>query len=99
MNQLVMDSDEKYNQNERISICYDISTQLRGFQNEQGVAVNLLNDEYSFVKPMKKIFNDYIHDGKARNNVIMDFEEIGKKIEFTLPIYKSKKPMFVIRMK
>ena len=93
------DSDTKYNQNERISICYDIATQLRGFQNEQGVAINLFNDEYSYVKPMKKIFNEYIHDGKARNNIIMDFEEIGKKIEFTLPIYKHKKPLCVIRMK
>jgi negative regulator of genetic competence, sporulation and motility len=83
-----------YSQNERIKIVIDIVKKLVNYKTENGI-VNLYNDEYSYVSEFKKISNDYIHNEKTYSG-ILEFVEIGKKIEYYLPIRKKNKPKFII---
>jgi negative regulator of genetic competence, sporulation and motility len=83
-----------YSQNERIKIVIDIVKKLVNYKTENGI-VNLYNDEYSYVSEFKKISNDYIYNEKTYSG-ILEFVEIGKKIEYYLPIRKKNKPKFII---
>ena len=86
-----------YSQNERIKIVLDIVKKLVNYNTEGGI-INLYNDEYSYVKEFKKITNDYIHNEKTYSG-ILEFVEIGKKLEYYLPIRKKNKPKFIILKK
>ena len=85
---------EYYSQNERIKIVLDIVKKLVNYSTEGGI-INLYNDEYSYVKEFKQIKNDYIHNEKTYYG-ILEFLEIGKKLEYYLPIRKKNKPKFII---
>jgi hypothetical protein len=86
-----------YTKEERLKICTDIAQQLKFYKSKNG-AVNLFNDSYSFVKPLKQIFNDYIKN-ETEFRGFLDFDEIEKKIEYHFPISKNQQPLFVIRIK
>jgi len=88
---------EYYSQNERIKIVVDIVKKLVNYSTEGGI-INLYNDEYSYVKEFKQITNDYIHNEKTYSG-ILEFVEIGKKLEYYLPIRKKNKPKFIILKK
>ena len=49
---------EERSEQEKVSICTDIAKNLKEFENEKGQKVNLFNNEYSFVKELKKLFNE-----------------------------------------
>ena len=85
---------EYYSQNERIKIVVDIVKKLVNYNTEGGI-INLYNEEYSYVKEFKQITNDYIHNEKTYSG-ILEFVEIGKKLEYYLPIRKKNKPKFII---
>ena len=85
---------EYYSQNERIKIVVDIVKKLVNYNTEGGI-INLYNEEYSYVKEFKQITNDYIHNEKTYSG-ILEFLEIGKKLEYYLPIRKKNKPKFII---
>jgi hypothetical protein len=88
---------EFYNETEKIEICVDISKKLKFFENKNGT-VNLLNDSYTYVPKLKKIFKEYIkgtHDQKG----VLEFEEIGKQIHYHFPVSKKKKAIFKIKIK
>jgi len=87
-----------YSEKEKLEICLDISKQLKFYKNDQGVVVNLFNDNYTFVPKLKKIFSDYIK-GKTEYTGIMEFEEIGKQIVYSFPVNKKKTATFVIKIK
>jgi hypothetical protein len=87
---------EYYSQEEKIEICTDIANRLKRFQGQHG-PVNLFNESYSFVKPLKKIFNDYIH-GNTYFKGTLEFVEIGKTIEYHFPLTRNHNPLFVIKM-
>lgn len=89
---------ENKNQLEKTKICIDIANRLKNFKNEQNISVNLFNENYTFVPKLKKIFNEYIH-GSTYYKGKLEFEEIGKYIEYHLPISKNKNPLFVIKLK
>ena len=87
-----------YSEKEKVEICLDISKKLKFYENKDGMTVNLFNESYSFVKPLKNIFSEYIKDSKDYSGTL-EFEEIGKQIKYHLPISKKKKATFVIKMK
>ena len=87
-----------YSQKEKITLCTDIANNLKNFKNEQGIPVNLFNENYSFVKILKSIFNEYIHGDNYFKGTLV-FEEIGKNIDYHLPLTKNFKPLFVIKIK
>ena len=81
---------------QKLQITLDIVQKLRAFEGPHG-PVNLFNDEYSFVPELKKIFKEYIKSDKQFKGTL-EFKEIGKFIEYRLPIMNTKQPLFVIRM-
>jgi hypothetical protein len=86
-----------YSQEEKVQITVDIAKKLKYFETQSGQIVNLFNTNYMYVPKLKKIFNDYIH-GNTELRGTLEFEEIGKKIEYRFPIYKKYNPLFVIRI-
>jgi hypothetical protein len=88
----------KLTEQEKVSICTDIAKNLKEFENEKGQKVNLFNNEYSFVKELKKVFNEYIHNETSLKGSL-HFVEINKKIDYYFPLYKNEEPLFVIRIK
>jgi len=87
---------EYLTQLDKVKITVDIANKLRNFEGPNG-KVNLFNEEYSFVKSLKKIFNDYIHSDKQFKGTL-EFEEINKKIEYILPNTNKRQPLFVIKI-
>ncbi len=90
--------ENNYTQQERVAICSDIATNLKQFENAKGEKVNLFNETYSFVLELKRLFNEYIHNEISLKGSL-DFVEIGKKIDYYLPLYKKHQHLFVIRIK
>jgi hypothetical protein len=92
-----------YTQKERLQIVLDIASKLKNFKSKDGSIINLYNENLcSFIIELKQIFSNYIKQDE--NNLIemkgtLLFEEIGKNIEYLLPIKKNKKSLFVIRGK
>lgn len=88
---------ENLSQADKTLISIHIVSKLKNFNGPNG-AVNLYNDEYSFVPKLKKILKDYIYGDRGYHGSL-DFLEIGKVIDYSLPQMKNKDPLFVIRMK
>jgi len=86
-----------YTRQEKLDIVLSITNKLIHFEGKDGQIINLFNESYSFVPKIKTIFNDYINGEKEYRGVV-EFEEIGKKIEYRFPIYKKYNPLFVIKM-
>ena len=88
----------KFNQIEKVQIVLDIVKKLQNYTNDQGIVVNLYNENYSFVPIFKKICNDYIHSDIEYSGSL-DFLEIDKKIKYFLPINRKNKALFIIKIK
>lgn len=87
---------EYLTQIDKVKITVDIANKLRNFEGPNG-KVNLFNGEYSFIKELKRIFNDYIHSDKQFKGTL-EFVEINKKIDYFLPNTNKRQPLFVIRI-
>ena len=88
-----------YTKKERLEIVLDIAKKLKNFKCKNGEIMNLYDDCYSFIIEFKKICNDYVNqedDKVIEYKGELEFEEIGKRIEYMFPA-KNKKPLFVIR--
>ena len=89
--------ENTYSQQEKVKICMDIIFKLKNFKNPQNIPVDLFNENYTFVKTIKTIFNDYIR-GDTYFKGTVEFEEIGKQINYHLPLTKNHKPLFFIKI-
>ena len=87
-----------YTKKERLNIVLDIINKLKMFNLNDGTTIDIYNSNYSFINEFKLITNNYIKDGLHVKG-FLEFEEIGKKIEYIFPEKNYKKPLFVIRMK
>jgi hypothetical protein len=85
-----------YTCEERINIIIDIMKKLKNFKLMNGEIINLYNNEYTFIKELKIISNEYIRNGKEQKGKLF-FEEIGKNVEYIFPEKSYKKSLFVIR--
>jgi hypothetical protein len=92
-----MNQENSYTVSEKVAICTDIGFKLKNFENKKG-KVNLFNENYTFVSKLKQIMNDYIKGDQEYSGTLL-FEEINKKIKYSFPVNKSKKPLFVIKIK
>ena len=86
-----------YSEKEKVEICLDIAKQLKFFENKNGT-INLFNDTYTFVPKLKTIFKEYIK-GVSDFKGTLEFEELGKVINYHFPIAKKKKAVFMIKLK
>ena len=87
---------ELYSQDEKLELTIGIVKKLKFYECNDGQIIDLYKDSYSYVPILKKVFNDYIK-GETEFKGQVFFEELGKKIEYRLPIYKKYNPLFVIR--
>jgi predicted transcriptional regulator len=87
-----------YTKKERLDIVLDIINKLKNFKLKDDSIIDIYNSNYSFINEFKIITNNYIKDGLQIKGVL-EFDEIGKKIEYIFPQKNYKKPLFVIRMK
>ena len=87
-----------YTDIERLNIIMDIMNKLKHFTLNDGQIIDLYNSNYLFISKLKEIANIYIKNGHTQKG-FLDFDEIGKKIEYNFPEKNYKKPLFVIRIK
>jgi len=88
---------ENYTRSEKVEICLNIANSLKEYRGKDDTPINLFNETYSFVVALKKLFNEYIN-GETYFRGTLDFIEIGKKIDYHLPLTRNHNPLFVIRM-
>jgi len=89
---------EYLNQQQKIDITLSIAKKLKFYETPKGGIINLWNNQYTFIPKIKEIFKNYIY-GDIQISGELYFEEIGKYIEYRLPVLNTKKPLFVIRIK
>ena len=82
---------------EKLDIVMDMVSKLKNYKNDRGEPTNLMNDHYTFVNKLKKIMNKYVREEGGEYKGFLDFEEIGKKIEYYFPASNKISPILVIR--
>ena len=82
-------------QQEKLEIVMDLIKKLQHFETNVGPQ-DIFLSHYTYVDNCKKMFNDYIRNDVRQKGKFM-FEEIGKYIEYDLPVNKRGQPLFVIR--
>ena len=85
-----------YSQSDKVKIIIDIANQLKNFPTVNENTINLFMEQYTYYDEWKHISNKYIKSDVVMKGTIL-FEEIGKKIEYYLPIVKGEDPLFVMR--
>jgi hypothetical protein len=88
---------EYYSPKEKLKIVMDIVSKLRYYKNPRGDSVNLMNERYSFVSTLKEIMNKYVREERSEYKGFLEFDEIGKKLEYFFPARTNKEPSLVIR--
>lgn len=86
-----------YTADEKLKIVMDMVSKLRYYKNERGEPVNLMNEHFTFVSKLKEIMNKYVKEEKSEYKGFLEFEEIGKKLEYYFPASNKKDPTLVIR--
>ena len=82
-------------QQEKLEIVMDLIKKLQHFETNVGPQ-DIFLSHYTYVDNCKKMFNDYIRNDVRQKGKFM-FEEIGKYIEYDLPVNKRGQPLFVIK--
>ena len=86
-----------YTAEDKLKIVMDMVSKLRYYKNERGEPVNLMNEHFTFVSKLKAIMNKYVKEEKSEYKGFLEFEEIGKKLEYYFPASNKKDPTLVIR--
>lgn len=86
-----------YTAQEKLEIVMDMVSKLRYYKNDRGEPVNLMNENFSFVSKLKEIMNKYVREDGSEFKGFLEFEEIGKKLEYYFPASNKKDPTLVIR--
>ena len=86
-----------YTAKEKLEIVMDMVSKLRYYKNERGEPVNLMNEHFTFVSKLKEIMNKYVREHGSEYKGFLEFEEIGKKLEYHFPASNKNDPTLVIR--
>jgi len=86
-----------YTSQEKLEIVMDMVSKLRYYKNDRGEPVNLMNEHFTFVPTLKEIMNKYVREDGGEYKGFLEFEEIGKKLEYNFPANNKKDPTLVIR--
>lgn len=84
---------------ERIELARPIITRLENFPTKTGTTINLYAMEYPATRRLREIFTRYIEQtgGMSGEYGKISFPEMGRKIEYLLPIRRGVKPLFVLK--
>lgn len=91
---------QRYTKNERLSFIMDIINSLRSFRGENGDIVNLYNEEYTAIKSLKSVFDDYLTQNEETSvsfEGTIKFEELNRKLQYRLPAFAPHKPMIMLK--
>lgn len=91
---------QRYTKNERLTFIMDIINSLRSFRGENGEAANLYNEEYSAIKQLKAIFDEYLNqpdDTSVSFEGTIKFEELNRKLQYRLPAFSPHKPLLLMK--
>lgn len=88
------------NKKERLEVVLEIAKKLREFPTSTGTTIDLYNGYYDAIHEIKSVFNQYVNQDDTQliefsGNI--DFPELGRKIEYVLPIEKRINSLFVLR--
>ena len=86
-----------YTSQEKLEIVMDMVSKLRYYKNDRGEHVNLMNEHFTFVNKLKEIMNKYVREDGSEYKGFLEFEEIGKKLDYHFPASNKKDPTLVIR--
>lgn len=93
----------KKTREERLEIVLDIVKKLSKFPTTTGTYINLYEINCPAMNEIKIIFNRYINQDDSTPELLVGetgkikFPEIGRKIEFILPIKKTIPPTFILK--
>ena len=90
----------RYTKNERLSFIMNVINSLRSFRGENGDVVNLYNEEYSAIKSLKTIFDEYLNQNDTRSvsfEGTIKFEELNRKLQYRLPAFAPHNPMIMLK--
>lgn len=83
-----------YTKQERLQIVLNIINQLKNYECPDGEIIDIFKDSYSYKNEFQKLLNDYVKQDennlKEFNGKIF-FEEIGRYLQYKLPIKTYKK--------
>ncbi len=92
---------------ERLQHVIEICKKLRHFPisavyRNESLYMDLYSSEYQAIVTIKKVFHDYVNQDDDTCTLRgfsgkIPFPEIGRKIEYILPIKKYANPLFVLR--
>jgi hypothetical protein len=100
---------KKLNKQDRILIVLDIAKKLRQFpkktcfMNDPHPYVDLYCESYTAIHELKHIFASYVNQDDTKQDTLKSFsgtimfDEIGRRIEYVLPIRKHNQPLFVLK--
>lgn len=97
---------------ERVQLVLDIVRKLKQFpkasidgaiRSTDELYINLYDTEFPAIVQVKQIFTEYIQQDDMKPRCLtgfagkIQFPEIGRTIEYSLPIRKLAQPLFVLR--
>ncbi len=90
----------KRNKQERLKVVLEICKKLKTFPTSTGSTLDLYNSYYDAIHEVKQVFNEYINQDES--NLVtfsgkVDFPEMGRTIEYILPIKEGINSTFVFR--
>jgi hypothetical protein len=94
----------KRNRAERVELVVYLATLLKNYPVQHGQHLDLYNSEFPAIKDLKKQFTEFINQDDSNPKLLIGasgkvpFPEMGRKIEYILPIKKSARPFLVFRV-
>jgi hypothetical protein len=92
------------NRAERVELVVYLATLLKNYPAQPGQHLDLYNSEFHAIKELKEQFNEFINQDDSKPESLkrasgkVPFPEMGRKIEYILPIKKNSRPFLVFRV-
>lgn len=96
--------NNKRNREERVELVVYLAKLLQKYPVEHGKHIDLYKSDFPAIKKLKQQFLEFINQDDSNPKVLIGasgkvpFPEIGRKIEYILPIKKSARPFLVFRV-
>lgn len=91
------------NKQERVEVVLEICRKLREFPTYIGTTIDLYNSYYDAIHEIKAVFNQYVNQDDSQPKRLNGFSgkiyfpELGRTIEYILPIKRGVNSLFVFR--
>lgn len=93
----------KKSKNDRLEIILSIIKKLQNFPTQgELTCVNLYNFEYTAIKELKHIFDQYLYQEEQISVGLsgkINFPEINRTIYYNFPVSKKAQPLFLLKQK